>query len=60
VGGVIVIRSTVFGIRVIAFKGATSYEASVGRFYITFCFLMGGNWHWYTLRERFSWGWDTT
>ena len=43
---------------IIAFKGATSYELQIGKFYVKFCYLMGGNWKWYTFFNRFIFGID--
>lgn len=37
-----------------AIKGATAYELQIGPFYVQFCYLMGGDWKWYTFFSRFN------
>lgn len=45
------------------FKGATMWEAQLGRFWVSYVHLKGGQWDespiWY-FWDRFNWGWDTS
>jgi hypothetical protein len=41
----------------IAFKGATCYEAQLGRIWIRICYMRGDYWKWRPWR-RIAVGWD--
>lgn len=45
-------------ISLVFFRGATAYEAQIGRLWVRVTHLRGGGWAGAKLRERIGFGWE--